>query len=43
MKEAIQANIKEGVSNGLSPMMGLTPGLAAADIKEGSAVFGLIN
>jgi hypothetical protein len=42
-KEAIKANIKEGVSSGLSPAMGLTPGLASADVKADGAIFGLIN
>jgi hypothetical protein len=41
-REAIKANIKEGFS-GLTPGMGLTPGLASADVKADGAVFGLIN
>jgi len=41
-KEAIAANVKQGF-DGLTPGMGLTPGLATAPIKEDSAIFGLIN
>jgi hypothetical protein len=41
-REAIKANIKEGF-NGLTPGMGLTPGLASADVKADGAIFGLIN
>lgn len=41
-REAIKANIKEGFS-GLTPGMGLSPGLASADVKADGAVFGLIN
>jgi hypothetical protein len=41
-KEAIMHNAKQGLE-GITAGMGLTPGLAAADVKESSAVFGLIN
>lgn len=41
-KEAIRANIKEGFS-GLTPGMGLTPGLATMTGDKSEAMYGLIN
>ena len=41
-REAIEHNIKEGFS-GLTPGMGLTPGIAQMGAEDSSAMYGLIN